>query len=167
MELACTKKLLEYIGVKAEKAPEVDPLFGWTANLLVINRRKTLVAVHAASRCVVILHGLTAKQLPRLGELLLEGIRGMLESEYVRPEIIGRYLDDLGREISFAANSSRKTVASCNKACEQVKLFSNLFKAGDLYQRDFLPRLNMDISSANDYAYACEVLRRLLRERYE
>lgn len=31
MELACTKKLLEYIGVTPEKiSAEVDPFFEWT-----------------------------------------------------------------------------------------------------------------------------------------
>lgn len=52
MELACTKKLLEYIGVKTEKMPkENDPLFEWTANPITVNRRRTLAVVHVASRC--------------------------------------------------------------------------------------------------------------------
>ena len=59
-----TKKLLEYIGAKPEKmSAEVDPLFEWTANLMVINRRKTIVVVHAASRCSFVLHGMTVKHL--------------------------------------------------------------------------------------------------------
>lgn len=50
MKLACTKKLLEYVGVKAERVTAgIDPLFEWTANLITVNRRKTLVIVHAAS----------------------------------------------------------------------------------------------------------------------
>ena len=66
MELACTKKLLEYIGVKPEKAlAEIDPMFEWTANLMMINRRKTLVVVHAASRCSFVLHGMTVKHLKK------------------------------------------------------------------------------------------------------
>jgi len=67
MELACTKKLLEYIGVKPEKiSAEVDPLFEWTANLMVVNRRKTIVVVHAASRCSFVLYGMTVKHLKKL-----------------------------------------------------------------------------------------------------
>ena len=82
MELACTKKLLEYIGTKPEKMPaEVDPLFEWTANLMLVNRRKTLVVVHAASRCSFVLHGLTVKNLPKLPELILNGVGSLLESE--------------------------------------------------------------------------------------
>jgi len=78
MELACTKKLPEYIGVKAEKvSEEIDPLFGWTANLIVVNRRKILVAVHGASRCACMLYGVTAKLLPKLPERIK-----MLEAGY-------------------------------------------------------------------------------------
>lgn len=164
MQLECTKKLLDYIGAKPEKAAEpVDPLFAWTANLMVINRRKTLVAVHVASRSVFVLHGLTVKQIPKLPELILEGIRTLLRSEYVRPEIIERYLDECGRNVSFFANSSRKTVAGCNKGCERVKWLSELYEPGDLYQQKFLPWLNDDITNG-DYIY--EILLDSLREHY-
>ena len=45
MIIGCTKKLLDFLGIKPLKtAEEVDPLFSWTANLVTINRRKTLVA---------------------------------------------------------------------------------------------------------------------------
>ena len=98
MELACTKKLLEYIGIKPEKASaEIDPLLEWTANLVVINRRKALVVVHAASRCAFVLYGLTTKNKTELPELVLTGIRRLLECEYVRSEIIDQYLKDLGQ----------------------------------------------------------------------
>ena len=123
MELACTKKLLEYLGVKPEKSMDsVEPILEWTANLIVVNRWKMLVVVHGATRCAFVLYGVTAKLLPKLPELILEGIRTLLRSEYVRPEIIEKYLDDLGREVSFRANSSRKAVAGCNKVCERVKM---------------------------------------------
>lgn len=167
MELACTKKLLDYIGVKPEKvSAEVDPLFVWTANLIVVNRRKTVVVVHAASRCAIVLHGLTVKMLPKLPELILEGIRGLLESEYVCPETIERYLDDLGREVTFRANSSRKAVASCNKVCERVMMFPNLFVSGDLFQRSVLPWLNDDVVTRGNYILAHQILIGQLKEQY-
>lgn len=167
MELACTKKLLDYIGIKAEKvSPDRDPLFGWTANLVVINRRKVLVAVNGASRCGFVLYGLTAKQLPRLPELVLNGIRALLESEYVRPEIIQRYLDDLGREVTFRANSSRSDVANCNKFCERLSYIRDLWKPGDLYQRKLLPWINNDVLIKGKYIIAYEALIGCLKARY-
>lgn len=167
MEIACTKKLLDYLGIKAEKAPDkVESLFGWTANLLVINRRKAIVVVHTASRCCFVLYGVTAKDKRNLTELILDGVRKLLESEYVRPEIIERFLDDLGREISLKANSSRKAVASCNKACERVKFFSELMEPGELLQRNLILCLNDDILAVPKYTYAHQMLIGLLQERY-
>lgn len=167
MELACTKKLLEYIGIKAEKASaEIDPLFEWTANLMVINRRKTLVVAHAASRCAFVLYGLTAKNKKELPELVLTGIRRLLESEYVRPDIIKQYLDDLGQEVSLRANSSRKTVASCNKACERVEVFSELLQTNELYQQRIQLWLNDDVLGNGKYLMSYEALIGQLQNRY-
>ena len=167
MELGCTKKLLEYLGVKAERSSaEVDPLFGWTANLVVVNRRKLLVVMHGASRCAFVLYGLTAKMLPRLPELLLDGIRGLLRSEYVRPEIIERYLDDLGREVVYRANSDRKAVAGCNKVCQRIQMFPELFEVGDLYQHRALPWLNHEPLPGKGYVLAHDALAAQLKERY-
>ena len=167
MELACTKKLLEYIGIKPEKASAViDPLFEWTANLMVINRRKTLVVAHAASRCAFVLYGLTAKNKNELPELILNGIRRLLEIEYVRPEIIEQYIDDLGQEVSFRANSSRKTVASCNKVCERVEMFSELLQTQELFQQDIQLWLNDDMLGNGKYLMAYEALLGLLQECY-
>lgn len=164
MRLGCTKKLLDYLGVKPEKATEpVEPIFEWTANLIVVNRRKTLVVVHTASRSTFVIHGLTVKLLPKLPELILEGIWTLLGSEYVRPDIIERYLDECGRNVVFQANSSRKAVAKCNKACERVKMFSALFEPGDLFQKRYLPWINDDIGKNG---YVPKLLIECLKERY-
>lgn len=167
MELACTKKLLKYIGVKPEKiSAEVDPLFEWTANLMVVNRRKTIVVVHAASRCSFVLHGMTVKHLKKLPEWILSGVRSVLESEYVRPEVIERYLNDLGQKVSFWANSSRKVVASCNKACERLEWCSDLLEPENLLQQSIQLWLNDDILSGGNYIQAHEALIGQLQERY-
>ena len=167
MELACTKKLLAYIGVKPEKiSAEVDPLFEWTANLMVVNRRKTIVVVHAASRCSFVLHGMTVKHLKKLPEWILSGVRSVLESEYVCQEIVEQYLNDLGREVSFWANTSRKVVASCNKACERVEWCSDLLKPENLLQQGIQLWLNDDMLSGRDYLLAYQALVGQLQERY-
>lgn len=167
MKLECTKKLLDYLGVKPEKAAEsTDTLYAWTANLITVNRRKTLVAIHVSSRCMFVLHGLTAKAIPKMPDLIRSGIRALLQSEYVRPEIIDKYLDDCCREVGFVPNSSRSAVAACNKACERVQFFTNVFEAGDLLQQDLLPMLNYDLIPKQNYAYSYDLLIACLKERY-
>lgn len=168
MRLECTKKLLDYLGElpEQETAPETDPLFTWAANLIVLNRRKTLVMVNSAARCIVLLHGITARDRSKLPELLREGIRQMLESEFVSPKIIEQYLCDCG-ELTIAPNSSRAQVALCNRACMSIKQYGDCLEPGDLYQRLWLPCLNNDLVTVQKKLFfRHELLLQSLRERY-
>lgn len=167
MRLECTRKLLDYLGIKPKKtADDIDPIFTWTANLIIVNRRKTLVIVHVPSRCMFLIYGITAKRIPEIPELIKQGIRELLRSEYVHPEMIEKYFTDGGETLTFAANSSRSTIAHCNKACERVNMFSNLFEPNDMFQHAMLPWLNDDLVGTKDYAYTHEMLVGCLRERY-
>ena len=47
MIIGCKKKALDYIGIGVvEEKGIADPLFSWTANLMIINRRKTLIVMN-------------------------------------------------------------------------------------------------------------------------
>lgn len=169
MYLECTKKLLDYLGVKPDKAcsqDASDPLYTWTANLLTINRRKVIVVVHAASRCRFVLYGITAKSIPKLPELIFKGIRVLLQSEYVSPEIIEKYLEGCGKSVVYTANSSRKIVTICNRACARLDLFTNLFVSGDMFQKQLLPWINCEFITNNPNNYAHKILIELLKNAY-
>lgn len=125
MELAYTKKLLEYIGVKAERvSEEIDQLFGWTANLIVVNRRKILAAVHKSSRCTFMLYGVPAKLLPKLPE------RIKMFQSCLRPGIRGNKRADrfsgLSAFVHIKAVHQRELI-SCSSLATQSRTFS---KAG-------------------------------------
>ena len=140
MIIGCTKKLLDFLAIKPVKpTTETDPLFSWTANLIILNRRKTLVAVNNETKCCFVLHGLTAKSIAKMSELVKDGIRAVLKSEYVAPKIIEKYLDDCGCDLTFTTTASRSDVAYCNKACERVEHFVNLFESDDMLQEKYLP----------------------------
>ncbi len=169
MILECTKKLLDALGqapAKSVAVPPVDPLFAWTANLIMTGRRKTIVVVHQASRCMFVLYGITVKHMKKLPELLIEGIRALLQSEYIHPDIIEKYLDDCGRDVVYTTNSSRSVVALGNKACECVQIYAGLFEAENLYQKMLLPWLNDYPNPKADYQLCYKLLRNLLSERY-
>ena len=167
MVIGCTKKLLDFLGVKPQKlTAETDPLFSWTANLIILNRRKTLVAVNNATKCCFVLHGLTAKSISKLPELIKDGIRAVLQSEYIAPEIIEKYLDDCGCDLTFATTLSRSDVAYCNKACERVERFVNLFESDSMFQEKYLPWINDDMIAKDDYSFIYENLITALTERY-
>ena len=167
MKLQCTKKLLEFLKeTPVRDTEETVPLFTWSANLITINRRKMLVAVNAASRCVVVLYGLRAANRPRIGELLREAIRIQLEQAYVRPDMIDQYLSDCGETVSYAANSSRTTIAYCIKACNTVSFYSDSLEPEDVFQKKLLPEFNKDVLPHANYRTNGEEMIALLREHY-
>ena len=166
MLIGCTKNLLEFLKESpAEREEAIDPLFSWTANLIMLNRRKTLIAVNDATKCCFILHGLTTKMIPKIPELLKNGIRAVLESEYISPDVIEKYLNDCGQNLVFTT-TLRSEVAYCNKACERVKSFSEILIQGDLLQKPFLPWFNDDLLSKYAYRTITEILISTLSERY-
>lgn len=169
MKLECTKQLLGYLGVnlcKTVTEDVIDPLFSWTANLITVNRRKTIVAVNQASKCLFVLYGVKTKHKPKIPDLILEGIRALLQSEYVKPDIIEKYLDDCGRTVEYAANSSRSVAAMCSKGCGRVKKLSDCITQDDMFQRCLLPWMNDDISAKENYMFIYECLISKLEHRY-
>lgn len=93
MQIGCTQKLLAYLKRESVAIEEgMDAFYSWSATLLTIRRRKTIAVVHDASRCGFVLYGVTARQLKQMDQLLIEGIRRMLEAEGVVPEVLGEYL---------------------------------------------------------------------------
>ena len=167
MKLQCTQKLLGYLKeTPVRDTEETAPLFTWSANLITINRRKMLVAVNAASRCVVVLHGLRAADRPRIGELLREAIRIQLEQAYVRPDMIDQYLSDCGETLSYATNTSRPTIAYCTKACKTVSLYADLVEPEDMFQKKLLLKLNDEVLPNANYRTNGEEMIALLREHY-
>lgn len=167
MIIGCTKKALDYIGIGVvEENGQTDPLFSWTANLMIVNRRKTLVVMNDKAKCCFILYGITAKNIPQIQKLILDGIRSMMESEYISDEIIEKYIIDCSKNIMFSKTASRSVITHCNKACERVGLFSNLFEANDMYQRKLLPWINDNLIASNGFCSPCEILVSSLKEKY-
>ena len=167
MMIGCTKKALDFIGVGVvEGKGQTDPLFSWTANLVIANRRKTLVVMNDKAKCCFVLYGITSKNIAQIQKLILDGIRSMLESEYISNEIIEKYLGDCGNNITFGKTASRSLITYCNKACERVGSFSNLFEANDMFQKKLLPWINDNLVALDGYCWPCDILVSALKEKY-
>ncbi len=139
MLLECARKLLDYVQIKPVAVMPPDALFEWSAGLVTVNRRKTIVVANTATRCCK--HQGTQK----LDELLIEGVRTFLESEHIKSEIIEKYLDDLGHEVIYSKNLSRIASARCAKCVERVEYYTEDFAPGDMFQKKNLPIFNSDL----------------------
>ncbi|MGG0642673.1 plasmid pRiA4b ORF-3 family protein [Sporosarcina gallistercoris] len=120
MEIHGTKKLLDAISFSiVTEYVEREPLFSWHANLLVMNRRKTLVLMNDQNRYTVVLHGLKAKDFKRLDELIVEAIRETLKAENIGDDVIELYIKVAGA-VTFHKSKNRSFVAQLNKSCDHV-----------------------------------------------
>ena len=126
IQIGCTKKLIDYLGISPAQATKgIDPLFAFSANLIVMNRRKCIVIANDSTGCGFLLYGITAGDKKKLQELLEAGLRNMLASESISQEVIDRYIADCCFPASLFKTGDRSSVARLNKFCQRIvrKLF--------------------------------------------
>ncbi len=123
MYIHATKKLLDQLEIKgAPPTREEEALFTWHANLITINRRKTVVLVNEASRYCLVLYGLKKKDWESWGILVISAIRTVLLDEGISEEVVERYIEQAGLVETYKSKN-RQTTAWVNKACDYVQLF--------------------------------------------
>jgi hypothetical protein len=153
MKISCSKKLLDEMKLApAAPARDIPPIYTWSAHVVVINRRKTLVCVNDLSRFGFVLYGLKAKDFKRLETLLVEEIRRCFLNYCVKPEIADEYLTAYP-DVQLVKSTNRKSVARLNKAVEIVKLCADQLDHGDASQPVINRRLNSELISDSDAGY--------------
>ena len=160
MQICCTKKLNDAMGIVPENGSEENDLFCWSVHLITVNRRKTVVAVNDSNRYGFVLHGLKAKDFKNFNELLIQGISTCLRDEKIKNEIIEKYMKIAG-ELSFSKTRGAKYVARLNKACERVNIFGDRLDTRELYQTIVAKKMNNDlmkITKESDYTCPHELL---------
>ncbi|MCM3670971.1 plasmid pRiA4b ORF-3 family protein [Mesobacillus maritimus] len=164
MLIQCTKKLLDQLGVKPVSGVEGDPLFSWHANLLVINRRKTLVLVNDATRYVVVLYGLKGKDFNKIDELIVQGIRESLLLEGIKEEVIEKYLMH-SEGFTFTKTKDRKHVARMNRACESVHFFSEYIEPETIFNNKLSNKVSrLLVGEGKSYVHPYEEMYKYLEE---
>ncbi len=131
MLIQCTKKLLDQLNIKPTVSAEEELLFSWHANLIRVNRRKTIVLVNDKNRYVIVLYGLKAQDFNKLDEHIIQAIRETLQEEFIKDEIIEQFINH-SPEVIYTKTKGRSTVAKMNKACELV------YGSGDLMLEGFI-----------------------------
>ncbi|UNC91237.1 plasmid pRiA4b ORF-3 family protein [Candidatus Contubernalis alkaliaceticus] len=143
MQICLTKKLQSELGVAVENGSEDNDFFCWSANLITVNRRKTVVVVNDSNRFGFVLQGLKAKDFKIFRELVTEGIKKCLRDEKIKEETIERYIQSAGDPV-FTKTRGRSYVARLNKACEYAGYFGDLFDPDIPYQKRVSDKMNND-----------------------
>lgn len=167
MIINCTKKLQDELGIKPELVEVHNPLFSWHANLIKINRRKTLVLVNDVARYNIVLYGLKAKDFKNIKKLIYDEIYKTFENDCINRDIISTYLEEAGG-ITFSKTQNRTQVARMNKGCEAVDIYSESIKEGSISQIKISKQVNNYplFDYCGEYKYPNEVLYNELEKRY-
>ncbi len=130
MLIQCTKKLLDELKMEPEliENSNYDPLFAWHANLIMVNRKKTVVLVNDKNRYLIVLHGLKAKDFQKLGDLILQAIQKTFEEEGINDETIEKYLNS-SKDIFFTKTKDRTSVARMNRSIEDMYAYGHLINS--------------------------------------
>lgn len=167
MQIGCTKKLQEFLKKDIIQADQdVDPFYTWSASIMIVNRRRTIVVLHDESRCGFVLYGMTSRHIREIDRIIQTGICDMLEAHGISTAIIERYLQECGR-ISYTTPRDRNTVAHLNYFCEQVSFFSEVFIPVRQFQSHLMQALNEElVKIGEEYVDPREKLRESFAEHY-
>lgn len=152
MLIQCTKKLLDELKIKPSEPIEEKPLFSWHANLVIINRRKTMILANDKNRYVIVLNGLKAKDFKKTDEIIVEAIRETFMDECIKDEIIDDFINQSGK-IVYSKTKDRTLTARLNKSCEAVCIFSDALSNDSIFQTSLSRRASRFVVGNGDKEY--------------
>lgn len=152
MLIQCTKKLLEKLDIKKTESLNEELLFSWHANLITLNRRKTVVLVNDSNRYAIILHGLKQKDFNKLSELILKAIEETLNIEGIKKEVIDKYINS-SKSIIFTKTKNRSLVAKMNNTCDTVYFYEREFEDKSVIQAIVSTKISNYISKGDEDKY--------------
>lgn len=167
MLLQCTKKLLDELKIKPETEPSGEPLFSWHGNVMMVNRKKTVVIVNDQSLYPIVLHGLKAKDFKKLDELIIEAIRETFHREGIKDELIQKYLEH-AENFTYAKTKDRTSVARMNKQCENVEYFGDYLNEDSIFHSGMSLKIGKMLAGQgkNNYIYPNQELYKSLEAFY-
>ena len=163
MLIHCTKRACERLKITppvAEK--EFNPLYSWRLNIIEEGRQRLVVFMNDASRYCVALENIKARDLAKLTKIFTERLREVLLAEQINPDVIDRYLAELG-EAEYFKNADKNMTARLNKACETAKLGYH-YENGYVNISRYVNRMLVGTKGSKDYFEPCETFHAMLAE---
>ena len=165
MIIQCTNKLLKELGLKetslaSSEGHEEFPrnLFAWHANVVRINRRKTVILMNNATRYPIVLYGLKKADFAQLDKLILAAIKEMLQLEGIHRDVIDTYMK-MGKQITYSKTANRQITAWLTNTVRDVEMMENLLDVKVISQKYLnvaAARMVQKFHGQNDYYYPIE-----------
>jgi hypothetical protein len=151
MYVGLTKKLIEYSKIELHNIHDVDPLFSWQANLIIINGKKSIITVNNRTRMPILFYNVKLKDLKKFDELFVLGIRTVFSSLGLSQEVIDEYIVKSDR-IIFGKTTNRSVLTTMNMMTEIAKNMDFYFDDNSVIQVGFSQEISYE-SYKIDYPY--------------
>jgi len=96
-----------------------EDLFSWRAHYVQGSGFRFVVFMNDASRFTVVIGDAKAARLKKLNEIFIKNLREALLAHRVNPEVVDRYIAELG-EIRYAKNTDRKKTAQLTQSVAEM-----------------------------------------------
>lgn len=138
MQIRCTKKLLDDLGLEAAPPAGTDPadslLGDWYANALRIGREKCVLVMNEKTLYSFLLPWSFRKNPANFAQAFMEGLRQRLEAAWIEPDDIQRVMSEY-EKVEFTTTNSRRLLGSMNDLAKMYEFYvteSGGVKNGDL-----------------------------------
>ncbi len=160
MQIGCTKKLLDELKIIPQTATNESSVFSWSANILFINHRKTIVLTHNETLYSLILYGVKMNEFKNFADIITQAVRMTFLDKFIKEDVIDQYINaDPG--VTFTKIKDRSHVARLNKSCSNVNYLSEYIETDKMHQRKVNGILNnrpTKIRKDYPYTYISELL---------
>lgn len=135
MQIGCTKKLIDYLGVAPQPIDNsIDPFYCWTASIFNLNRRHTIIVSNDASSYGFVIYGIKKGDLKNIHSLFLEGIYSCFKEECIDSQIIDKYLEACSVAVEFTKTRNAKVLANLNHLRERLYYYGDMIDPSRLLQ---------------------------------
>ncbi len=169
LQIRCTRKLLDELGLSEAMIAEIRPadtlLGNWYANILRIEREKCVLVMNEKTLYSFILPWSFRGNSGIFRQAFIDGLRQALESEWVEPADIVRVLQEY-EQIEFTVTVSKRLIGNMNDLAKQYEYYvpeaggvKSLHLARDVRKANETPQRNLE------WLHSEEALARLFRDK--
>ncbi len=141
MFIGLTQKLATYAKIDVITSAPLDPLFSWHANLIMVNGKKSIIALHDRTRVPMLFYNVKVKDMKNLNALILDGIKTVFSALGINQSLVNQYLSESG-PCEFVKTSSRSILSSMSLMTDYAQNLDFYLYEDQLLQVSFSKELS-------------------------
>lgn len=144
MLIQSTKKLLQQLTVEEveeEQYDDFDPLYRWHADIVTVDRLKSVVLVNEATYFTIIFYGLQPIDFVRFDEIIKEGIRTVFHDHCINEDVIDKYIHRY-QSVAYGKTHNQSDTSHLTVLCDDLRYGQHDFETDTFVQSWLTRRLN-------------------------